>query len=81
MAKVSTEHFRRLCHKELGRSPHKQLMDLRVQAAAHLLVSTDHTIEVIANAVGYENSFVFSNAFTRVVGQRPSSFRRTARSA
>lgn len=79
LAGVSTEHFRRLCHKELGRTPLKQLIDLRVQAAAHLMVSTDHTIEAIANAVGYENSFVFSNVFTRVVGQRPSRFRRAAR--
>lgn len=79
LAKVSTEHFRRLCHQGLGRSPLKQLIDLRMQHAAHMLVSTDHTIEVIANVVGYENAFVFSNMFARTVGMRPSKFRKTAR--
>lgn len=79
LANVSEEHFRRLCHQHLGRSPSKQLTTLRVQHAAHLFATGDDTVETVANSLGYQNSFVFSNMFVRTVGVRPSQFRRQAR--
>lgn len=72
----SNEHLRRLCQRQLGRSPMHHVAYLRMQRAAQMLTTTDYTIEGIAHAVGYSNPFVFSNAFTRCVGWRPSDFRR-----
>ncbi len=73
---LSEEHLRRLCKRELGRSPVHQLIHLRMQRAAELLARTNDKVEVIACEVGYANAFVFSNTFKRWVGWRPSEYRR-----
>ncbi len=72
---LSTEHLRRLCRKELGRSPMHHVIFLRMQQAARLLASTNDKIETIAHAIGYENPFVFSTTFKKWVGWRPSEYR------
>jgi AraC-like DNA-binding protein len=73
-AKISGEHLRRLCQQSLGRSPMQQLTYLRVQFAAHRLAMTGEKIEDIAQQVGYQNPFAFSNTFKRMTGFRPSQF-------
>jgi AraC-like DNA-binding protein len=75
-AGYSNEHLRRLCHRQLGRSPMHQVTYLRMRRAAELLSTTPHTIEAIAQEVGYHNPFVFSNAFTKWIGWRPSEYRK-----
>src|SRR5262245_6872545 len=75
-AGYSNEHLRRLCRRQLGRSPMHQVTHLRMRRAAELLASTSQTIESIAEEVGYHNPFVFSNAFTKWIGWRPSEYRR-----
>lgn len=75
-AGYSNEHLRRLCRRQLGRSPMHQVTYLRMRRAAELLASTEMTIESIALEVGYQNPFVFSNAFTKWIGWRPSEYRR-----
>ena len=75
MAHSSEEHLRRLCQRELGRSPMRQVTHLRMQHAIRLLQSTDDTIESVASAVGYANPYVFSNSFKKWTGRRPSAFR------
>jgi len=75
-AGYSNEHLRRLCHRQLGRSPMHQVTYIRMRRAAELLATTDQTIEAIAQEVGYHNPFVFSNAFTKWIGWRPSEYRR-----
>lgn len=75
-AGYSSEHLRRLCRRQLGRSPMHQVTYLRMKRAAELLVSTDQTIGAICQEVGYQNPFVFSNSFTKWVGWRPSEYRR-----
>jgi AraC-like DNA-binding protein len=72
---VSSEHLRRLCRKEMGRSPVHQVIYLRMQSAAKLLAETEEKIEVVANKVGYRNPFVFSTTFKKWVGWRPSEYR------
>jgi AraC-like DNA-binding protein len=75
VAHVSSEHLRRLCWRHLGRSPLQHLTFLRIQRAQRLLSSTNEKIETIANAVGYESAFTFSNCFKKWVGWRPSEYR------
>lgn len=74
-AGYSKEHLRRLCRQELGRSPMHQVMHLRMRRAAELLTTTQDKIESIGQMVGYGNPFVFSNAFRKAVGWRPSEYR------
>ena len=75
-AGYSNEHLRRLCRRQLGRSPMHQVTYLRMRRAADLLATTEKTIEAIAFEIGYHNPFVFSNAFTKWIGWRPSDYRR-----
>jgi len=75
IACLSGEHLRRLCRKDLGRSPMQHLTHLRLQRARHLLSITDDKVEVIARAVGFESAFTFSNTFNKWIGWRPSEFR------
>ena len=75
-AGYSNEHLRRLCRAQLGRSPMHQVTYLRMRRAAELLATSSRTIEAIAEEVGYQNPFVFSNAFTKWIGWRPSEYRR-----
>lgn len=72
----SKEHLRRLCRHQLGRSPIHQVTCMRMRRAAELLAATERTIIAIAKEVGYDNPFVFSNAFTKWIGWRPSEYRR-----
>ena len=72
----SGEHLRRLCQRELGRSPMQHLTYMRMQRARHLLESTDDKVEVVAGEVGYGDGLVFSRAFKRWVGCAPTEYRR-----
>lgn len=76
LACVSEEHLRRLCNKQLGRSPMQHLTFLRMQKASNQLSTTDEKIENIAKSVGYNSAFHFSNVFRKWVGCRPSDHRR-----
>jgi AraC-like DNA-binding protein len=78
-AGYSNEHLRRLCRRQLGRSPMHQVTYLRMRRAAELLSTTEQTIESISHEIGYQNPFVFSNAFTKWIGWRPSEYRRKKR--
>ncbi len=73
---LSDEHLRRLCKKQLGRSPVQHLTFLRMQQACHLLATTNDKVDFIASSVGYINGSNFSNAFTKWVGLRPSEYRK-----
>lgn len=72
---MSKENLRRVCLRELGRSPMQQLTYMRLQRAQELLESTQDKLEVVAHAVGYDSALVFSRAFKRWVGFTPSEYR------
>ena len=74
-AHMSGEHLRRMCVRELGRSPLRQLTFLRMRHAADMLSSTDEKVESVARAAGYKNAFVFSTTFKKWIGWRPSKHR------
>lgn len=75
-AHMSGEHLRRICQKQLGRSPMQQVAYLRMQRAAMLLQSAEATVESVARAVGYDNPFAFSVAFKRWIGTSPGRYHR-----
>ena len=72
---MSPEHLRRLCHRELGRSPMQHLTYMRMQRARSLLETTEDKLEVVAGNVGYANAFIFSRVFKRWVGCAPGEYR------
>jgi AraC-like DNA-binding protein len=72
----SREHLRRVCLKQLGRSPMQHLTYMRMQQARHLLEETSDKLDSIATAVGYESGLVLARAFRRWVGCSPTEYRR-----
>lgn len=74
-AGCNREKLRVLCTQSFGRPPMHQLAFLRMRRAAQLLVTKDEKLEAIAQSVGYANPFVFSNAFLKWTGCRPSEYR------
>lgn len=79
VAGTSPEHLRRLCQRQLGRSPMRHVAFLRMERAAALLATGSYTIEEVAFQVGYENPFAFSTAFKRFMKAPPSKYRRGAK--
>lgn len=72
---LSAEHLRRVCRRELGRTPMEHVTYMRVQRAQELLETTGDKLDAIAPRVGYHSAVVFSRAFTRCVGLTPSEYR------
>jgi transcriptional regulator GlxA family with amidase domain/quercetin dioxygenase-like cupin family protein len=75
-----SESLRRLCIRELGRSPLQHLVSLRMRRATELLATTRQPLGEVARAVGYAKPLIFSNAFKSNVGCRPSEYRKRAAS-
>ena len=73
---ISTAHFRRLVHQERGVSPRELLAELRLQRVKEYLVSTDESMEVIADACGFASAGSLSTAFMRAFKVRPGAWRR-----
>lgn len=72
---VSRTTLYRSVKRHYGTSPAKLVERLRMEAASRLLSESQHSIEVIADQVGYASAFSFSAAFKRIVGKPPSQFR------
>ena len=51
----------------------------RLQRAASLLETTEHTVLRIAMDVGYESEAAFSRAFKREMGEPPARYRKGKR--
>lgn len=66
------ERFKR----SMGDTPLHYLRNVRMQRAMHLLTSTEHSLETIAQSVGYQDAFSFSKVFKRTVGLSPRDFRK-----
>jgi len=72
---LSPEHLRRVCRRELGRTPVEHVTYMRIQRAQELLATTDEKLDAIAPQVGYHSAVVFSRAFARCTGMTPSQYR------
>ncbi len=72
---MSAEHLRRICVRELGRTPMEHVAYMRMQRAQELLETTNDKLEAIAPEVGYRSATVFSRVFARCVGMTPTQYR------
>ena len=53
-------------HSDLvSMTPHQYITFVRLQRAAHLLATTEDSLMLIAEAVGYQSEAAFSTAFKR----------------
>ncbi len=70
-ARLSPYHFLRVFTVEVGRTPHRHLVKLRIGEAKRLLAQ-DHTVTEAALRCGFSSTAHFSAVFLRETGMRPS---------
>ena len=75
---MSAFHFAHLFKQTTGLSPHRYLIELRLERARSLLRDTNLSITDIAQQVGYLNNSHFAVAFHRATGVTPRQYRRDA---
>lgn len=66
-------------HSAVGRPPHGYIEDRRLETACRLLGESVLKIWQISEVLGYSSIQVFSRAFSRWSGQRPTTYRKKAR--
>ncbi|MEM1107646.1 MAG: AraC family transcriptional regulator [Planctomycetota bacterium] len=78
VTELSKHHFARLFKQSMGQTPHRYLMERRVERAKQLLRSPAEdfrTIASIALACGFTDQSHLGRHFKRIVGVTPAEFR------
>jgi transcriptional regulator GlxA family with amidase domain len=76
---LSRSRLHAVCRIRLGKAPMTVVRDLRLEAAAHLLLVTDRPLQAIAEACGFADPSHLSHAFRRRHGVPPLVYRSTQR--
>src|SRR4051812_32907569 len=74
-AGLSPAHFSREFRRTFGESPHCYLLTRRLERAAALLRTTDHTVAEICVAVGLSSVGSFTSSFGATFGRTPLQYR------
>jgi AraC-like DNA-binding protein len=74
-AGLSRAHFSREFRRAFGESPHQYLLTRRLERAAAMLRSTDHSVAEICFDVGLQSVGSFTTSFTRTYGVSPTAYR------
>ena len=76
-AGYSVSRFASIFKSQTGVSPIDYFIDLRMQAASIVLMTTNLSIKEIAENLGYSDPYYFSRLFSRTMGTSPSIYRGT----
>jgi AraC-like DNA-binding protein len=74
-AGLSRAHFSREFRRAFGESPHAYLLTRRLERAAALLRTTDHSVAEICLSVGLQSVGSFTTSFGRMYGVSPTAYR------
>jgi AraC-like DNA-binding protein len=74
-AGLSRFHFSREFRRAFGESPRAYLLTRRLERAAALLRTTDHTVSDICFSIGLLSVGSFTSSFTRTYGVSPTAYR------
>jgi AraC-like DNA-binding protein len=74
-ARLSRAHFSREFRREFGESPHRYLLNRRLERAAALLRTTDRSVADICFTVGLQSVGSFTTSFGRMFGMTPMHYR------
>jgi transcriptional regulator GlxA family with amidase domain len=75
IALSSESRFIRRFREATGRTPARYVQERRLERASELLVSTDYSIDRIAEASGFANRYYFTRVFTQRMGLPPGRYR------
>lgn len=76
MLDCSPRYLNQLFQLQLNTSPGRVLLQIRMEHAMKLLVSTKGTLQEIAERVGYENGYTLSRYFKKHYGGSPEYYRK-----
>lgn len=76
---MSVRNFERAFTRELGRTPSKYVLQVRVEAARYQLERTDRGLKQIAVACGFACADAMRRSFVRFVGITPKQYRHGTR--
>lgn len=74
---MSVRNFERVFTRELGRTPSKYILQVRVEQAQRQLERTGRGLKQIALDCGFGSADVMRRSFVRLIGVTPNQYRRT----
>jgi transcriptional regulator GlxA family with amidase domain len=74
---MSSRNFQRVFTREVGRTPSRYVVEMRVEAARRQLELTNRPLKEIAVSVGFGGVDVMRHAFVRVLGLTPRRYCQT----
>jgi len=72
---LSPNYISLIFKQETGKTVMEYLTEIRIEAAKHLLRTTDMKILEVSETVGYENATYFSTLFKKHTGMHPAGYR------
>lgn len=78
---MSVRNFERVFTRELGRTPTKYILQVRVEEAQRQLERTDRGLKQISLDCGFGSADVMRRSFVRLIGVTPNQYRRTLNGA
>jgi AraC family transcriptional regulator len=76
-AGLSVSHFAHQFRRSTGTSPHRYLLQLRIERGRMLLRSPDASVLDVALETGFQTQQHFATVFRRMTGLSPGEYRRT----
>jgi AraC family transcriptional regulator len=74
---LSVSHFARAFRRTFGRPPHRWLMECRIDAVRHLLLTSRLTLAEVARECGFADQSALNRSFKRVLGVSPGEWRKS----
>jgi AraC family transcriptional regulator len=79
LVRLSPSYFARAFAKSFGVSPHRWLLQRRIERAKEKMKGSNASLGEIAAACGFADQSHFTHVFSNVVGQTPKNWRRILR--
>lgn len=73
---LSKFYFTRYFRKHMGLTPHQYFLNMRIQYAKRILVTTYDSVEKVAEICGFDNVSNFIRVFKQRTGMTPTAFRK-----
>jgi transcriptional regulator GlxA family with amidase domain len=75
VAGLSVCHFARMFKQTVGVSPHRYVLQCRIEWARELLAGTDMPLSEIAIVTGFSDQSHYTRWFRQIIGVTPGSYR------